>query len=157
MSSSSYLDNLMRHGASAHNARVAFTGTNVTVSEYGGTAFTSANPLLIRFSSSEVSVVTSGSASHDFSTATWGAAAYDGYYALFVGLQRLSDSSVQVCVGVSPEPGSVTTVLNTNATHSYYIAAPTAATGKIVWVGVIHNVLRENSAWVTTDAFVEEI
>jgi hypothetical protein len=157
MSGSTYLDNLMRTGSAAHNARITLSGTSVTVSEYGaGGAYTPANPLLLRVTSTSEVVVTSGTLTHDFGTATWGAVDDDGAWSILVGLQKMSSSSAQVCFCPSSEPGPVTTVQNTDALSPYQVAAPVVHTDRIVWIATIHNVLRQGGVWDTSNAFVEE-
>lgn len=156
MSSSSFLDNLMRSGSIAHNGRITFSGTTITVDDYLGGAFTAASPLLLRFSSGESALLDSGTLSLDFGLAAWGLEADAGTWSIGIGVQRLSDSSAQVVVGISNERGNVTTVLPSNATNFYSIAAPTVATGKIAWIARLNNLKRQGGAWITTNAWIEE-
>jgi hypothetical protein len=156
MSSSSFLDNLMRSGSSSHNGRITFSGTTLTVADYGGLEFTAAAPLLLRFSPTEVTVIPSGTMTFDFGAGSWGKQNDDGTWSMCIGFQRLSDSTAQICIGLSSERGDVTTVVPSNATDFYSIAAPVSATGKIVWIARLNNIKRQGGAWITTNAWMEE-
>jgi hypothetical protein len=156
MSVSSFLDNLMRSGASAHNGRVVFSGTTLSVTDYGGGAFNTAQPLLVRFSSGDVSVMVAGSLSLDFGAASWGLEDDAGSWSLAIGLQRINDTTCQLCAGISNERGDVTSVTPANATSLYHIAATLPVTGKTVWIARINNVMRQSGAWVTANAWMEE-
>ena len=83
MSNYPYLDNEMRKGSQAHNAKVSLSGTAITVQDYGSIGYGAANPLMVRFSPALDAAVTSGSPAHDFSTASWGLPA-DGQRVCFV-------------------------------------------------------------------------
>ena len=156
MSVSSYLDNAMRSGQVTHNARITLSGTTITLSCYDGTAFKAVDSLLIRFSSTSDAVVSTGTPSHDFGTATWGLPAYDGLWDIQIGIQKLTASTAQVVIGLSREPATLTTVLNASATNIYAVVSPVAAIGEVVWVATLHDVARAASAWDTTNSYLEE-
>jgi hypothetical protein len=152
---STYLANLMRHGSSIHNGRTVFSGTVVTVEDYGGGAFGVTNPLLIRFSPTEETIVDSGTLSLDFSSATWGLEADAGEWSLCVGLQRLSSTSAQVVVGISCER-NVTTALPSSCDHLLKVAASVPSSGKIVWCARLSGVKRQGGNWITANSWMEE-
>lgn len=155
MSSYPYLDNEMRKGASAHNAMVSLSGTAISVQDYSSIGYGAANPLLVRFSPTTIAAVTSGSLTHDFGTAPWGLPPNDGAHVIYVGLQWISNSSVQVVCCISQEAGNITSTLNANTIHPYMVSGPTSQTGEVVWIATIHNVLRTGGGWNTTSAYVE--
>ena len=154
---SSFLSNIMRMGQDSWNARAVLISNAVTIRPYINASYSVMDPLLIRFSSTNTSNVSSGAPTHDFSTASWGLPADDGLWDIHVGLQYVSASSIQVVFGLSRESGSVTSLLNASATDPRcHVVGPASVTGEIVWVATIHNVLRTAGTWSTALAFVEE-
>lgn len=156
MSSSTFLDNQMRFGEIAHNARVNLAGTVVSITTYLGVAYSPADSLLVRFNSTQDSVVVAGIPSCDFGAATWALPANDGVWAIQVGIQRIDAASVQLVCGLSRESGDVTSVIPANALHPYLIVGTASETGPICWIATLHGVVRSGGTWDTSTATIEE-
>jgi hypothetical protein len=151
--SSSYLDNIMRSGAQAFNAKVTLAGTTVTVSSYDNVPYSPINPMLLRFSNIETAMYTGANISMDFSGVAFNKEDYDGVTTMFVGLLRVSETEVVPTLSLSGESGEVNTYVSPKSYETY---CSTGATGQVMLIARLMNVERINGAWVTTNAWVEE-
>lgn len=149
---SSYLDNLMRSGAQVFNAKVTVAGTIVTISSYDDVAYSSINPLLARFPSTQTAEHTGADLTIDFAAAAFGKADYDGNWAMFVGLLRKGPTEVVPTLSLTADGGVLTTSTTPSAHETF---CSTTETGEVTIIARLMNVERINGAWQTTNAWVE--
>lgn len=152
---SSYL-NLMRSGPESFNCKVTISGTLFTLGSYFGSSLSTTRPLLFRFSptlTSEV-IVEANAPPADFGAATFGRANTDATpRSIWVGVQYVSASSIQLVFAYQPFYDSLPTVTFANATNNSNIAATTAGNSNpIVWLGKYAGVTRNAGLWGTTSA-----
>lgn len=149
----SHMEQILKNGAIAYNAKATFTGTVVTVKDYAGADFTTGTPLLLRAPNLYSTQITTGNFSVDFGTSTWGLPDDDGYHDLYLGFLLSGDTTARLCVAINPQEGSLTTVAT--ATAYNHIKGSAVDTGYIVWFGKLCNVLRAAAAWDTTNSFIQ--
>lgn len=153
MSFSSYLDNMMRHGRSTYNASLRFTtagGSEIECKPYASASFQPAIPLLVRFPDAQVATVDTGVLLLDI-TESFGLGDDVVEEWIYVGLQRINNITMQLCVGLTnPGAGDITTV--TSSPSASQILAPTAVTGPIKWFATLARMKRVGGVWDSTDA-----
>lgn len=151
----SYLEKMKRTGATSWNGKVTLASTTITLGPYDGGVFSTTNPLLVRFPDTSTTAVYAGSRTFDWGSSTWGLANYDGTWDVYVGLQRVSDSAVQIVVGLDARTGSVTSELPANVNNNIHqVAGEASVTGTIVWIAKMLDVVRTNGTWDTSSATV---
>jgi hypothetical protein len=151
--SSSYLDNIMRSGAQAFNAKVTFTGTTVTIASYDGQPYAAINPLLCRFDSATICEYAGPDLSLDFGAQSFGKGMNDGIWTGHIGLLRISDTVIVPTFSLSAEFGLLETKTSPAEYETYSVGGET---GNVILVARLHNMRRLNGIWDTTNSWIEE-
>jgi len=146
---------MMKHGRSTYNAGLVFTapgGAILQCQSYAGAAFTSAQPLLVRFHGGETAVLTSGLLQLNLDN-SFSLRDNEGYEWIYVGFQKLTDTTVQLCAAILADSAvSVTTVASPTVASRNQVLAPTVATGPITWFAKLAGMRRVGGVWDSTEA-----
>lgn len=155
MSFSTYLDNMMRQGRATHNAKLAFAAPGSSVIQclpYSGTEFTTQNPLLTRYQGGSTGVLTTGILALDINV-SFGLRDNEGYEWLYVGLQKITDITPQLCVGLLADASdSITTLASPTVLTRNQVLAGSSQTGPITWFAKLALMKRVGGVWDSSEA-----